>query len=140
MLGLLGLSGIRLYVALALVLAVVALAAADAVLWSRIEAKAAEVASLTQQRDLAAGDATRWQDAAAQRQGVIDRQAATLRRMESDGVAARAIADSNADQARQKTALLEAQISKLKEAAHARPEDVRELGPIVRDALSSLHH
>ena len=137
---LLGLYGIKLYVFLGMVLTIVVLGATSAVLWSRLDAKNATITSLTEQRDLAADDAARWQTAAEQRQGVIDRQAVTLRRLESDGTAARAIADQQQDRAQQKIAALEARISTLKEAAHARPEDVRQLGPIVRDALGSLQH
>ncbi|GAB2176712.1 hypothetical protein DLREEDagr8_22700 [Dongia sp. agr-C8] len=133
-----GLSSIRLYVFLGMALATVLLGATTAVLWSRLDAKEAAIASLTQQRDLAAADAARWQGAAAERAGVIERQAQSLRRLESDGQAARAIAASHADQAAQRIAVLEAKISHLKEAAHARPDDVRLLGPIVRDALPSL--
>jgi hypothetical protein len=135
-----GLSGLRLYIGLGMILAIVVLAATSAVLWSRIGAKEAEIVSLTQQLDVAAADAARWQAAAEQRQGVIDRQALTLRRLESDGQAARAIAAANSDKAEQRIATLEAKISQLKEAAHARPEDVRRLGPIVRSALPSLQH
>jgi hypothetical protein len=134
------LSGLRLYIGLGMILAIVVLAATSAVLWSRIGAKEAEIVSLTQQLDVAAADAARWQAAAEQRQGVIDRQALTLRRLESDGQAARAIAAANSDKAEQRIATLEAKISQLKEAAHARPEDVRRLGPIVRSALPSLQH
>ena len=135
-----GLSGLRLYIGLGMILAIVVLAATSAVLWSRIGAKEAEIVSLTQQLDAAAADAARWQAAAEQRRGVIDRQALTLRRLESDGQAARAIAAANSDKAEQRIATLEAKISQLKEAAHARPEDVRRLGPIVRSALPSLQH
>ena len=82
--------------------------------------------------------AARWQRAAEARQGVIERQAQALRRLESDGLAARAIADANADRAAQRIAALEASLSHLKETARARPDDVRLLGPIVRDALHGL--
>jgi hypothetical protein len=133
----LGLSGLKLYIGLGMVLAIVVLGSTAAVLWSRLDAKDAEITSLSQQLELAAGDAARWQRAAGERQGVIDRQAITLRRLESDGAAARAIADKQQDQAQQKIVALEARVSKLKEAAHARPEDVRKLGPLVRDALQS---
>jgi len=133
-----GLSGLRLYIGLGMVLALVVLGATSAVLRSRIAAKEAAIVSLTQQLGVAAGDAQRWQIAAEQRQGVIDRQALILRRLESDGQAARAIAAGNAGKAEQRIAALEARISQLKETAHARPEDVRLLGPVVRDALSSL--
>ena len=135
-----GLSSLRLYIGLGMILAIVVLAATSAALWSRVGAKEAEIVSLTQQLDVAAADAARWQAAAEQRQGVIDRQALTLRRLESDGQAARAIAAANSDKAEQRIATLEAKISQLKEAAHARPEDVRRLGPIVRSALPSLQH
>jgi hypothetical protein len=135
-----GLSGLRLYVGLGMIVAIVLLGATSAVLWSRIAAKQAAIESLTQQRDVAAADATRWQDAVAERQAIIDHQALTLRRLESDGQAARAVAEANSDKAAQLIAALEAQLSKLKEAAHARPQDVRALGPIVRNALPSLQH
>jgi hypothetical protein len=135
-----GLSSLRLYVGLGMILAIVMLGATSAVLWSRLAAKEAAITSLTQQRDVAAADAVRWQSAAEQRQGVIDRQALTLRRLESDGQAARAIAAANAGKAEQRIAVLETRLSQMKEAAHARPEDVRLLGPIVRDALTSLRH
>jgi len=136
----LGLSGLKLYIGLGMILAIVLLGATSAVLWSRIEAKDAAIVSLTQQRELAAGDAARWQRAAEERQGIIDRQALILRRLESDGQAARAIAAANADKAAQKIAALETRLSHIIEAAHAKPEDVRLLGPIVRDALPSLQH
>jgi len=135
-----GLSGLRLTIGLGMILALVVLGATSVVLWSRIAAKEAAIVSLTQQLELATGDAQRWQGAAEQRQGVIDRHALTLRRLESDGQAARAIAEANAGKAEQRIAALETRISQLKEAAHARPEDVRLLGPIVRDALTSLRH
>ena len=135
-----GLSGLKLYVGLGMILALVLLGATSAVLWSRIEAKEAAIVGLTQQCALATGDAARWQRAAEQRQGIIDRQALTLRRLEGDGQSARAIAAVNADKAAQKIAALEARLSHINEAAHAKPEDVRLLGPIVRDALPSLHH
>jgi hypothetical protein len=136
----LGLSGLRLYVALGAILAIVAFGAATAVLKSRLDAKEAAISSLSQQLAMAAGDAARWRLAAEQRQGVIDRQAATLRRLESDAAAARAIAEANETRAGQRIAALEARLSELKEAAHARPEDVRPLGPIVLGALPSLRH
>jgi len=119
---------------------IVALLTTSVVLWSRLEAKDAKIASLTQQLEVAAADAVRWQAAADQRQGIIDRQAATLRRLESDGQAARRIAAANADKAAERIAALEVRISQLKETAHARPQDVRLLGPLVRDALPSLQH
>jgi hypothetical protein len=136
----LGLSGLRLYIGLGMILAIVVLAATSAILWSRLDAKEAAIVSLRQQRDLAAGDAARWQTAAAERQAIIDRQALVLRRLESDGQAARAIAAASTAKAEQRIAALESRISKLKEAANARPDDVRSLGPIVRDALPSLQH
>jgi len=140
-----GLAGLKLYIGLGMVLLIVILGAASAVLWSRLDAKDAEIASLTDQLGVASADAKRWEKAADQRQGVIDRQAASLRRLESDGAAARAIADRQQDQAEQKIAALEVKVSKLKEAARAHPEDVRQLGPLVRGALQSgalggLHH
>jgi hypothetical protein len=135
-----GLAGLKLYIGLGMLLLIVILGATSAVLWSRLDAKDAEITSLTDQREVAAADAKRWERAADQRQGVIERQASSLRRLESDGAAARMIADQQQDQAQQKIAALEVKVSKLKEAAHARPEDVRQLGPIVRDALSSLRH
>jgi hypothetical protein len=133
----LGLSGLRLYISLGMILAIVLLGATSAVLWSRLAAKQAAIESLTQQRDLASGDAQRWHQASGERQAIIDRQALALRRLESDGAAARAIADTTMTQAQAKIATLEKQIGTLKENAHARPQDVRPLGPIVRDALHS---
>jgi len=132
-----GLTGLKLYAALGLVLALVLLGAANAVLHARIAAKEAEIAGLTDQLGVAAADAKRWQQSAEQRQGVIDRQALTLRRLESDGQAARAVAAANIDKAAQRVAALEAKLTQWKEAAHARPDDVRPLGPLVRSALQS---
>src|SRR6185369_10564637 len=100
---------------------------------------------LTDQLGVASADVKRWQQSAEQRQGVIDRQALTLRRLESDGQAARALAAANTDKAEQRITALEAKLTQWKEAAHARPDDVRPLGPLVRSALQSgalggLHH
>jgi len=136
----LGLSGLKLCISLGIILALVLLGATSAILWSRLEAKEAAITSLTQQRDLAAGDVARWQKAAEERGGIIERQAFLLRRLESDGQAARLVADAATDKAEQRIVALEAKLSKLKEAAHARPDDVRLLGPVVRDALTSLQH
>jgi chromosome segregation ATPase len=132
-----GLAGLKLYIGLGMVLALVLLGAADAVLHARIAAKEAEIAGLTDQLGLASADVKRWQQSAEQRQGVIDRQSLTLRRLESDGQAARALAAANTDKATQRIAALEAKLAHLKEAAHANPNDVRPLGPIVRNALQS---
>ena len=136
----LGLSGLKLTIGLGLVLALVLLGAANAILHARIAAKQAEIAGLTDQLGVAAADVKRWQQSAEQRQGVIDRQALTLRRLESDGQAARVLAAANTDKATQRITALEATLAHLKEAAHAKPDDVRPLGPIVRSALPSLHH
>lgn len=133
----LGLTNLKMAIAGGMVLLIVILGATSAVLWAQLDAKDAQITSLVQQLGMAAADAKRWETAAGARQGIIDRQALTLRRLESDGQAARAIAVQQQDQAQQRIAALEAKVSKLKEAAHARPEDVRDLGPIVRDALQS---
>ena len=135
-----GLTGLKLYAGLGLVLALVLLGAANAVLHARIAAKEAEIARLTDQLGVAAADTKRWRQSAEQRQGVIDRQALTLRRLESDGQAARVLAAANTDKATQRITALEATLAHLKEAAHANPNDVRPLGPIVRNALPSLRH
>jgi hypothetical protein len=135
-----GLSSLKLTIFLGMIAAIILLGATSAVLCSRIDAKEAEILSLTGQRDLATTDAARWQRAAEQRQGIIDRQASTLRRLESDGQAARAVAAATTEKAERRIAGLEATISKLKEAAHAKPDEVRLLGPVVRDALPSLQH
>jgi hypothetical protein len=129
--------GLRLYIGLGMILAIVVLGSSSAILWSRLSAKEAAIVSLTRQCALAAGDARRWQSAAQERQRVIDRQALALRRLESDGQAARTIAEAHAEKTAARIAALETRIAQLKEAAHARPEDVRELGPLVRDALQS---
>ncbi len=129
---------IRLYIAGGLVLVIVLLGATCLVLRARIAAQDSEIVSLTEQRQMATADATRWQDAALQRQAIVDRQALALRRLESDGQAARSLAVANADQTARKIAALETRLSQIKEAAHAKPEDVRALGPIVRDALRGL--
>ncbi len=110
------------------------------VLWSRLEAKDAQITSLTEQLGMAAADVGRWQDKAAERKGIIDRQAATIRRLESDGETARALAAEKAERDRERITTLQQQLSRWKDAAHARPEDVRELGSVVRDALPSLQH
>jgi hypothetical protein len=140
-----GLAGLKLYIGLGMVLALVLLGAADAVLHARIAVKEAEIAGLTDQLGVASADVKRWQQSAEQRQGVIDRQALTLRRLESDGLSARVLAAANIDKAAQRIAALETKLTQWKEAAHARPEDVRPLGPLVRSALQSgalgsLHH
>jgi hypothetical protein len=140
-----GLTGLKLYIGLGMVLALVLLGAADAVLHARIAVKEAEIAGLSDQLGIASADVNRWQQSAEQRQGVIDRQAASLRRLESDGLSARVLAAASIDKATQRIAALEANLTQWKEVAHARPEDVRALGPIVRSALHSgalggLHH
>lgn len=129
----------RLYIGIGLVLAIVVLGATCLVLRAQIAAQDSEIVSLTEQRAMAAGDAARWQAAALERQAIVDRQALALRRLESDGQAARALAAATADHAAQAIAALETRLSQIKEAAHAKPEDVRALGPIVRDALRGLH-
>lgn len=133
-----GLSGIKLYIFLGLVLAVVVLSAADAVLWANLGKKDAEIVSLTDQLQVAKGDVTRLEGDAVTSRGIITRQGNQLRQLESDAAGARTIARMNQDVAQAKISALEVRNRKLKEAARARPEDVRQLGPVVLDALRSM--
>jgi TolA-binding protein len=138
--GFLGLSGAKLYIFLGMILAIVMLASADAVLWSRLDVKDARITSLEDQLKLAAGDVVRWQTSANQNLQVVRRQAEQLRRLESDGSVAQAVSEQKQDRAQQRITTLEAQVLALKGKAREHPEDVRDLGPIVRDALPSLRH
>jgi hypothetical protein len=129
------LSGARLYIAIGALVAIVVLLATNAVLWSRLGERDAKIASLGDQLSVAAGDAQRWQASAEKLGLVIQRQQATIHQLQSDGAAARAIADRQLDLAQQRLATYSDQLAKMKEAAHDRPDDVRPLGPIVLDAL-----
>ena len=135
-----GLSTLRTWVFFGMVLAIVVLASADAVLWANLGGKDARIASLEDQKKLAAGDVVRWQTSANQNLEVVRRQAEQLRRLESDGAAARTIAEQNRTKAKQRLDKLEAQVSTMKEKAREHPDQVRALGPIVRDALPGLRH
>jgi TolA-binding protein len=133
-----GLAGIKLYIFLGLVLALVLMTSANAVLWANLGKKGAEITSLTDQLSVAKGDVARLEADAITSRGIITRQSNQLRQLESDGAAARTIAAMNMDVAQAKIAALETRNANLMEAARARPQDVRPLGPIVLDALRSL--
>lgn len=134
----LGLSGLKLYIALGMALAIVLLLAANIVLVSRIQVKDAQLTSKTEQLELAAGDVTRWEGKATELRGIKERQAAEIRRLESDAAAAAAIGAAKLEASRRRLASLESQNDDLRRKARDHPEDVRDLGPIVRGALPSL--
>lgn len=133
-----GLSTVRLTVFFGLVLAVVVLASADAVLWSHLGAKDSKIEDLGNQLKVAAGDVVRWETAANQDQQVIRRQAEQIRRLESDGAAAAVIAAHQLADSTRRQARLQTQLDDVRRQAHDHPEDVRDLGPIVRGALGGL--
>jgi DNA repair exonuclease SbcCD ATPase subunit len=120
------------------VLALVSLTATCAVLSARLDAKAAKIADLGHQLTMAAGDAARWQDKAAGDQAVIDGQAQEIARLAADRAAAARISAEKQARAEQRASALQSQISQLKEQAREHPQDVRDLGPLVRGALPSL--
>jgi hypothetical protein len=120
-----------------------------ALLWSRHElstvtierdAAQSQIDAAEKSQKLAEGDVVRWETAANQNLQVIRRQHDQLTRLESDGASARAIADQKQASDRQKIDQLQAQLSTWKEKAREHPDQVRDLGSIVRDALPSLRH
>lgn len=135
---LLGLSGLKLYIAIGLVLAIVLLLATNAVLVSRIQLKDAELESKSQQLQAAAGDVARLQAWGNSNVQTVRRQADRLRQLESDGAAAAAIGADQLQREQNRNAGLQAEIDKLRRKARENPEDVRDLGPITRGALPAL--
>ncbi len=112
-----------------------------AALWAqtmRVEAARREAQGLEQRLQMADADTTRWRVAARQRDDVIRDQAGQLARLRADAAAAAQIADQAEALRRQQLADLTQQITQMKVRAHAHPDQVRPLGPIVTDVLGSL--
>lgn len=113
-----------------------------AALWvqsARLEAVRAADTALHQRLDRADADVARWQAAAGQRDDVIRDQAAQLTRQRADAAAAAMIADATEVERRRQLNDLTQQIAQLKARAHAHPDQIRSLGPIVLDVLGGLH-
>jgi small-conductance mechanosensitive channel len=105
---------------------------------ARLEASRKTVGALQQRLDAADADAARWQAATGQRDDIIRDQAAQLTRLRADVAAAARMADATEADQRQRVTDLIQQIAQWKARAHAHPDQTRQLGPIVLDALGSL--
>jgi hypothetical protein len=119
-----------------------AVAGLDAALWvenARLGAAKTALQSALHDRDMAQADAKRWAGSAGQLQKVIDSQAAQLTHQAADLVTAEQVADDTAQAQAIEISSLANQIETLKARAHAHPDQVRPLGPIVTDVLGSLY-
>jgi septal ring factor EnvC (AmiA/AmiB activator) len=101
--------------------------------WERHDRLAAEaqVQALAARLDLAEGDVQRWRDAVTVRDRALAEQQAALERLRSDAARADAVAQRARDETSAARAAAERRIQALEEEAHAKPEDVRALGPLV---------
>lgn len=105
---------------------------------ARLDAVRAALAAARHDEELAQADAKRWAGADARMQRIIDDQAAQLSRQAADLAGAERVADELAATQARKISVLSDQIDALKARAHAHPDQVRPLGPIVTDVLVSL--
>jgi len=115
--------------------------------WERHDRLAAEKGekAAALQLDAARADADRWKAASDQRdqavaelQAVLDRQSAAVLRLQfslerADEAAARA-----ADDDRSRRAALDQRIQQLEDEAHAHPDQVVPIGPLVRGRVARL--
>jgi uncharacterized protein (DUF3084 family) len=120
-------------------MAIFGLGAAIWVQSARLEAAQAQARSLEQRLQAATVDAARWQAASGARDDVIRDQATQLERLKADAALAQRVADETEAARQQQMADLNQQIVQWKARAHAHPDQVRPLGPIVVDVLGSLH-
>lgn len=119
----------------------VAIAGFGAALWvqsARIGAARSALESAQHDRDVARADAKRWMGSVDQMQRVIADQATQLTRQAADMRKAQQIADEAAQNQAQEISKLGMQLDSLKARAHAHPDQVRVLGPLVRDVLIGL--
>lgn len=120
-------------------MAVLGLGAATWVQSARLDGAQIEARSFQSKMQSAVADAARWQAASGQRDDVIRDQASELEHLKADAALAQHVADQAEAARRQQLADLNQQIAQLKARAHAHPDQVRPLGPIVVDVLGSLH-
>jgi len=103
----------------------------------RLAAARMEQAAL-RETALARADAARWQAAAAQRDQALALQTAAIERLRFDAARAESAAHKASIQSRAAAVAASLRIRELEEEAHARPEDVRPLGPIVLRRVGRL--
>jgi hypothetical protein len=123
--------------------------AALAALWrwerhDRIAAEAAERAAVVE-RDLATADAARWRQASdlrdqaiARRDAAIAQQDAAIERWRASAERAEAAQVAAEAQSRAARAAFDARRKELDDEARAKPQDVRDLGPLVRGRADRL--
>lgn len=118
-----------------------AVAGLGTVFWvesSRLSAARTQLASALRDRDTALADAKRWAGSAGQMQKVIDDQATQLTHQAADLAKAQQVADETAQAQATEISSLTNQLGNIKARAHAHPDQIRPLGPIVTDVLGSL--
>jgi hypothetical protein len=131
------------WIVLGVVVLLVLVALGGMYAWLRIERSARVEAEAKQHeaelaRDFYKADATRWQAANAEQ---IKVHAANLAAFELERAAlarSAAAAIAAAKQAEQDAETTAAQLAKLRSKANATPDDVRPIGPLVRDGLEWL--
>ena len=124
---------------LVLAAAITMLAAAVWLQTMRLQASRIALRAATAQVDLRQQDAERWRSAAGQRDTVIRDQARQLARLRADALLAQQVADDLEAARRKQVGDLDKQLKQLQARAHANPDQVRPLGPLVIDVLGSLH-
>jgi hypothetical protein len=123
-------------------LAAVAVVGLGSWLWvesARLGAAESRIKDLGGQLALSQADTARQTAAVGQRDDVIRDQAAQLTQMRADAAKAQEIADQAEAERQKQLSELNSKIATLKARAHAHPEQVRPLGPIVTDILGGLH-
>lgn len=93
-----------------------------------------QLTAMTDQRDLAANDARRWEAFGETARVAVDLRNAEVDAQRADLAATELLLEQATAAAERESATLNAQIKAMKDKAHANPDQVRPLGPIARDA------
>jgi len=104
---------------------------------SRLHAAETETTSAKHDLGIAQSDVTRWTAHSSEQDAEIASLNKQLAQRVADAAAADQAAQANADAQAAAVANLQIQLKRLKEQAHAHPDQVRPLGPIVLDVLRS---
>jgi len=103
-----------------------------------IESLAGQLTAMTDQRDVAAGDARRWEAFGNTAAAAVTARNAEIDAQRADMIRTELLLEQATSAAEAEAADLNARIRALKERADANPDQVRPLGPIARDAAKLL--
>lgn len=140
-----GLDSVKLIIFGSMILAIVTLAAADAVLWANLSAKDAKIDSATDRMNDAVSRANDYADSQKEYAASLAEMKAERKTLDTE-LEKQRFARSQADQAQAKAeaetrdarAAFDARVQEIEDEAKAAPGDVRPLGPIVLKRAAGL--